>query len=103
MAKSKARTNKPLDRDYFKYKDRPKPKNAKDLTPCCNQDVDHEVLNVRVKSDWELIEDHIEDKLREYSDTESITPVSCKKCGRLLNYVSVLKDPKSKGGWFNQT
>ena len=80
MAKFKAKTNKPLDRDYFKYKDRPKPKDTKKLTSCCEQDVDHDVLNVKKKADWELIEDYIEQKLFEYSDTESITPVSCKKC-----------------------
>jgi hypothetical protein len=101
MAKFKAKTNKPLDRDYFKYKDRPKPKDAKKLTPCCEQDVDHKTLNVKNKTDWELIEDYIEQKLFEYSDTESITPVSCKKCGRLLNYLSKLKDPKGRKGWFN--
>jgi len=101
MAKFKAKTNKPLDRDYFKYKDRPKPKDTKKLTSCCEQDVDHDVLNVKKKADWELIEDYIEQKLFEYSDTESITPVSCKKCGRLLNYLSKHKDPKGRKGWFN--
>ena len=79
MAKFKAKTNKPLDRDYFKYKDRPKPKDTKETTPCCDQDIDHKTLNVKNKTDWELIEDYIEEKLLEYSDTESITPVSCKK------------------------
>ena len=34
MAKFKAKTNKPLERDYFKYKDRQKPKYNKKLTPC---------------------------------------------------------------------
>jgi len=95
MAKFKAKTNKPLDRDYFKYKDRPKPKDTKKLTSCCEQDVDHDVLNVKKKADWELIEDYIEQKLFEYSDTESITPVSCKKCGRLLEYSSKLINKKS--------
>ncbi len=89
--------NKPLDRNYFKYKDRPKKKNEAELTPCCNQSVDHKVLNVNRKEDWELIEDHIEENLRFYTGAESITPVSCKKCGRLLKYVSKLKDDKSLG------
>jgi len=87
--------NKPLDRNYFKYKDRPKKKNETEFTPCCNQSVDHKVLNVNRKEDWELIEDHIEENLRFYTSTESITPVSCKKCGRLLKYVSKLRDDKS--------
>ena len=88
--------NKPLDRNYFKYKDRPKKKNEAEFTPCCNQSVDHKVLNVNRKEDWELIEDHIEENLRFYTSTESITPVSCKKCGRLLEYVSKLKDDKHR-------
>lgn len=88
--------NKPLDRNYFKYKDRPKKKNEAEFTPCCNQSVDHKVLNVNRKEDWEIIEDHIEENLRFYTSTESITPVSCKKCGRLLEYVSKLKDDKHR-------
>ena len=84
-----------MDRNYFKYKDRPKKKNETEFTPCCNQSVDHKVLNVNRKEDWELIEDHIEENLRFYTSTESITPVSCKKCGRLLKYVSKLRDDKS--------
>ena len=87
--------NKPLDRDYFKYKDRPKKKDEVEVTVCCNQSVDHKVLNVNRKEDWELIEDHIEENLRFYTNTESITPVSCKTCGRLLKYVSKLKGDKS--------
>ena len=84
-----------MDRNYFKYKDRPKKKNETEFTPCCNQSVDHKVLNVNRKEDWELIDDHIEENLRFYTSTESITPVSCKKCGRLLKYVSKLRDDKS--------
>ena len=84
-----------MDRDYFKYKDRPKKKDEVEVTLCCNQSVDHKVLNVNRKEDWELIEDHIEENLRFYTSTESITPVSCKTCGRLLRYLSKLKDDKS--------
>ena len=51
MTKSKG--NKPLDRDYFKYKDRPKNKDEKDVTPCCNQDVDRNIINVNDEHDWE--------------------------------------------------
>ena len=43
MAKTNKLINRPLDRDYFKYKDRPKPKETKQLTPCCDQDLDHVV------------------------------------------------------------
>ena len=85
-----------MDRNYFKYKDRPKKKNEAEFTPCCNQSVDHKVLNVNRKEDWEIIEDHIEENLRFYTSTESITPVSCKTCGRLLEYVSKLKDDKHR-------
>ena len=84
-----------MDRNYFKYKDRPKKKDEAELTPCCNQSVDHKVLNVNRKEDWEIVEDHIEKLLVYYSGTESITPVSCKKCGRLLRYLSKLKDDKA--------
>ena len=86
--------NKPLDRNYFKYKDRPKKKGEVDLTPCCKKDVDRKSLNVNRKEDWEIIENHIEGKLRDYSNTESITPASCKTCGRLLEYISKLKEDK---------
>ena len=47
--------NKPLDRDYFKYKDRPKKKGEVSLTPCCKKDVDRVGLNVNRKEDWEII------------------------------------------------
>ena len=88
--------NKPLDRDYFKYKYKDKPKDVvTPMTPCCNQSVDHKVLNVNRKEDWKLIEDYIERQLVYYSSTESITPVSCKTCGRLLQYISKLKEDKS--------
>jgi len=87
--------NKPLDRDYFKYKDRPKKKGEVDLTPCCKKDVDRVSLNVNRKEDWKIIEDYIEEKLRIYSSTESITPISCKTCGRLLSYESKLKEDKN--------
>jgi len=87
--------NKPLDRDYFKYKDRPKNKSEVDVTVCCNQSVDHKVSNVNNEEDWKSIEDYIEENLRFYTNTESITPVSCKTCGRLLQYISKLKGDKS--------
>ena len=48
--------NKPLDRNYFKYKDRPKKKNEAELTPCCNQSVDQKVLNDDISIDFEIDE-----------------------------------------------
>ena len=92
MTKSKG--NEPLDRDYFKYKDRPKNKDEKDVTSCCNQDVDRNIINVNNERDWELVENHIEEHLRMYSSVEKVIPVSCKKCGRLIEYVSHLKQDK---------
>ena len=87
--------NKPLDSDYFKYKDRPKRESDKDFTSCCGLDTSRDILNVKSKHDWELIEDYIEEQLRIYSNTEKITPVSCEVCGRLLEYVCKLKQDKN--------
>ena len=84
-------TGKPLDRDYFKYKDSPRKRKTR-LTSCCGLDEDHIVLNVNNKRDWELIEEYIEDSLADHSTTEAITPISCKVCGRLLRYQSTLND-----------
>ena len=81
----------PLDRDYFKYKDNPRKRKTR-LTDCCGLDEDHVVLNVNNEEDWKLIEEHIQDSLTDYPSTESITPVSCKVCGRFLRYQSTLND-----------
>ena len=61
--------NKPLDRDYFKKKKNPNWDAKKKLTECCQQDIDHEVLNVFKKDDWKQIEDHIRQQLRDYPNT----------------------------------
>jgi ribosomal protein S15P/S13E len=90
--------NKPLDRDYFKYKDRPKRYDDTDVTSCCGFDVDHKVLNVNRKEDWKQIENHIEDHLRDYKSTKSITPIVCKDCGRLLEYISIVKQDRGTLG-----
>jgi len=58
--------NKPLDRNYFKKKKDPKWDAKKKITKCCGQDIDHEVLNVFKKDDWELIEEHIRQHLHDY-------------------------------------
>ena len=81
----------PLDRDYFKYKDNPRKRKTR-LTDCCGIDEDYKVLNVNNEEDWKLIEEHIQDILTDYPSTESITPVSCKVCGRFLRYQSTLND-----------
>jgi len=88
---TKLNGNKPLDRNYFRYKDNPKKKNEKQITECCDQDTEHDMLNANNKEDWLLIEDYIERNLREYPSTESITPIVCKECGRLKEYISKLK------------
>ena len=90
MKELKLRTfGKPLDRDYFKYKDNPRRRKTR-LTDCCGKDEDHKGLNVNNKEDWKLIEEYIEDSLTDHSSTETITPISCKVCGRLLRYRSTL-------------
>tara|TARA_B100000287_G_scaffold161937_1_gene152761 strand:+ start:769 stop:1080 length:312 start_codon:yes stop_codon:yes gene_type:complete len=94
--------NKPLDRDYFKKKENPTWDKGPKLTKCCKKPVDHEVLNVNKKEDWEIIENHIQNQLRDYSSTESITPVSCKVCGRLLEYISVLNENTWTAGYLRK-
>ena len=81
----------PLDRDYFKYKDNPRKRKTR-LTDCCGIDEDYKVLNVNNEEDWKMIENHIQDSLTDYPSTETITPVSCKVCGRFLRYQSTLND-----------
>ena len=84
-------SGKPLDRDYFKYKDNPRKRKTR-LTDCCGLDEDHVVLNVNNEEDWKMIENHIQDVLSDHSSTETITPISCKVCGRFLRYQSTLND-----------
>ena len=92
MKKLKLRTvGKPLDRDYFKYKDNPRKRTTR-LTDCCSVDEDHEVLNVNKDEDWKMIEGYIQQSLDDHPSTETITPISCKVCGRLLRYQSTLND-----------
>ena len=79
----------PLDRDYFKYKDNPRKRKTR-LTDCCGLDEDYKGFNVNNEEDWKLIENHIQDVLQQDSSTETITPISCKVCGRFLRYQSTL-------------
>ena len=81
----------PLDRDYFKYKDNPRKRKTR-LTDCCGADEDLRCLNVNNEEDWKMIENHIQDSLTDSPSTETISPVSCKVCGRFLRYQSTLND-----------
>ena len=81
----------PLDRDYFKYKDNPRKRKTR-LTDCCGLDEDHKVLNVNDEEDWKMIEEYIQQSLDDHPSTETVTPISCKVCGRLLRYQSTLND-----------
>jgi len=79
-----------MDRAYFKKKDTGK--EVELLTKCCNTPVDHPGLNKNKPEDWELIEDYCRKQLNDYSSTESITPICCKGCGKLLRYSSTVND-----------
>jgi len=92
-----AKYNKPLDRDYFKKKANPNAKKGPQLTDCCGQDVDRDLMNVKNSEDWELIETHIEDYLRDNTKTLSVTPISCKTCGRFLEYSTEIDIDKTMG------
>ena len=84
--------NRPINRDYFKLKKDPNALDQDRFMKCCGSDKDDDGLNVKKKRDWELIEEYIEQQLFDYPNTETITPVSCKKCGRLLEYVCTLNE-----------
>ena len=74
----------------------------KNLLSVCQQDIDHEVLNVFKKDDWEQIEEHIRQQLHDYPNTETITPVSCEVCGRLLEYSCTLNETTWKPGYLRK-
>ena len=95
-------TNKPMDRDYFKRKKNPDWDAKKKLTECCEQPIDHEVLNVFIKSDWKLIEEYIRQQLHDYPNTETIKPVSCDVCGRLLEYECTLNESAWRPGYLRK-
>jgi hypothetical protein len=89
--------NQPLDREYFKRRANPTIKKGPQLTKCCGQDKDYDSLNVRNSEDWKLIENYIEEHLREYTKHISVTPVSCEKCGILLEYYTDIDIDKTLG------
>ncbi len=74
-----------FDRDYFKRKANPKSKGHKN-TKCCDQDPDANILNKNNKEDWSHIEDHCENYLRDFTKSETIEPICCNVCGRLIEY-----------------
>ena len=86
---------KPLDRNYFKKKNNPKAEAYK-YTKCCNQDKDRHILNKKNPHEWELIEEYCETHLTHYSTTETIEPICCKICGRLIEYKSTVNDKAYK-------
>ena len=94
--------NKPINRDYFKLKEDPNALKGDKYMKCCGSEKDHEVLNVKKKYDWELIERYIEQHLFNYPSTETITPVSCTKCGRLLEYKSTLNKQSWMPGYLRR-
>ena len=82
-----------MDRDYFKEKHTGK-KSKGSHTICCDQEKDRHILNKNKPHEWELIEQHCENHLISYSSTKDITPICCKKCGRLIRYICTI-DPDS--------
>ena len=79
-----------MDRSYFKKKDTGK--EVELLTKCCKTPVDHPGLNKNKPEDWELIEDYCREQLNMHPSTESITPICCKGCGKLLRYSSTINE-----------
>tara|TARA_R110001592_G_scaffold5372_10_gene29633 strand:- start:366 stop:671 length:306 start_codon:yes stop_codon:yes gene_type:complete len=79
-----------MDRAYFKKKDTGK--EIELLTKCCNTSVDDNSLNKNKPDDWLLIEEYCRRQLDEYPSTETITPICCKGCGKLLKYTSTVND-----------
>ena len=80
-----------MDREYFKVKKTGKKPKGR-YTKCCNQEKDRDILNKNKPEDWKLIEEYCENQLIHYSSTETIEPICCKKCGRLIQYISTISD-----------
>ena len=81
-----------MDRNYFKEK-RTGKKSKGSYTKCCGEVQDRHILNKKKPDEWELIEQYCENHLSSYPSTKDITPICCKKCGRLIKYISTI-DPK---------
>ena len=84
-----------LDREYFKEKKTGKKPKGR-YTICCGQEKDRDLLNKNNEVDWALIEEHCEDHLMYYPSTETIEPICCKKCGRLIEYKTTLSEEAYK-------
>ena len=84
-----------LDREYFKEKKTGKKPKGR-YTICCGQEKGRGLLNKNNKADWALIEEHCEDHLTYYSSTKTIEPICCKKCGRLIKYITTLSEEAYK-------
>ena len=80
-----------MDRKYFTEKKTGK-KALGTHTVCCNQSKERHILNKNKPHEWKMIEHHCEEHLLHYSNCESITPICCKECGRLLGYTTKLND-----------
>ena len=79
-----------MDRAYFKKKDTGKVVEL--LTKCCNTPVDHPGLNKNNSDDWESIEGYCRRQLDFYTSIETITPICCEECGKLLRSSSTVND-----------
>tara|TARA_B100000214_G_scaffold361547_1_gene325064 strand:+ start:1418 stop:1717 length:300 start_codon:yes stop_codon:yes gene_type:complete len=88
--KPDGRKLKALDRDFFKYRETGV--KEKKFLECCGGDPDHHTLNKNNDADWELILEHCQRVLNDYPSTETIVPVCCKTCGRLLRYSSTVNN-----------
>ena len=49
-------------------------------------------LNKNKSDDWERIEDYCRRQLDFYASIETITPICCDGCGKLLRYSSTVND-----------
>ena len=78
-----------LNRKYFQEKKTGK-RSGGSYTKCCDQLKDRHILNKKKPHEWKLIEDHCENHLISYSSCETIEPICCKVCGRLLKYLCTL-------------
>jgi hypothetical protein len=44
-----------------------------------------------------LIEEYCRKQLDDYPSTETITPICCEKCGKLMEYISTVNDKAYHG------
>jgi len=76
-----------LDRAYFEKKKNPKYDDQNAIMKCCGEPKDRDGMMKGNKHDWSLIEDHIEEHLRMYSNVINVEPIFCNECGRFLEYL----------------